>query len=80
MLMLIQYILLVLYVCVCVCVCVLFVPCFIVHSLLPFLVLQSYGCFTLIVFLLPCGCQYLVVLPHGVVGRSAVCDCGISWS
>ena len=34
------------------------------------------GCFTLIVFLMYCDCY--VALPHGVVGWSAVCDCGIS--
>ena len=36
------------------------------------------GCFTLIVFLLCCVCLYSVVNPHGDVGLSAVCDCGIS--
>ena len=24
-------------------------------------------------------CKYSVALPHGAVGWSAVCDCGISW-
>ena len=38
------------------------------------------GCFTLIVFLLLCGCLCSVSLPHGAVGWSAVCECGISWS
>ena len=38
------------------------------------------GCFTLIVFLMSCGCKCYVTLPHGVVGGSAVCDCGIFWS
>ena len=27
-----------------------------------------------------CGCLHSVSLPHGVMGWSAVCDCGISWS
>ena len=35
----------------------------------------------LVVFLLSCGCLCLVSLPHGaVVGLSAACNCGISWS
>ena len=38
------------------------------------------GCFTLIVFLLPCGCWCSVSLPHIAEGRFAVCDCGITWS
>ena len=25
-------------------------------------------------------CWFSVALPHGAVGWSAVCDCGISWS
>ena len=36
------------------------------------------GCFTLIVFLMSCGCKCSVALPLGAVGWSAVCDCGIS--
>ena len=27
-----------------------------------------------------CGCLFFVSLPHGAMGWSAVCDCGISWS
>ena len=38
------------------------------------------GCFALIVFLMSCDCKCSVALPHGAVGWSAVCDCGISWS
>ena len=38
------------------------------------------GCFTFIVFLISCGCYCSLPLPHGAVGRSEVCDCGISWS
>ena len=26
-----------------------------------------------------CDCPCSVALPHGTVGWSAVCDCGISW-
>ena len=37
-------------------------------------------CFTLTVFLIFCGNHYFVTLPHCVVGWSAVCDCGTSWS
>ena len=32
----------------------------------------------LIVFLMPCDCWCSVGLPHGAVGWSTVCDCGIS--
>ena len=38
------------------------------------------GCFALIMYLLSCGCYCSVSLPHGVMGLSVVCDCGISWS
>ena len=38
------------------------------------------GCFTLIVLLMPFDCYCSVSLPHGALGWSAVCDCGISWS
>ena len=31
--------------------------------------------FTLIVFLMSCGCYCSVTLPHSVVDWSAVCDC-----
>ena len=42
--------------------------------------LFGYGCFTFIVFLVSYGCYCTVTLPHGAVGWSAVCDCGIFWS
>ena len=35
------------------------------------------GCFTLTVFLMSCDSQCSVVLPHGALGWTAVCDCGI---
>ena len=38
------------------------------------------GCFTLFVFLVSCDCYCSVALPHGDVGWSALCDCGISYS
>ena len=34
----------------------------------------------LFAFLMSCDCYCSVALTHGVVGRSAVCDCGISYS
>ena len=34
--------------------------------------------FTLTVFLMSCASQCSEGLPHGAVGLSAVCDCGIS--
>ena len=36
------------------------------------------GCLALIVFLVSCDSQCFVALPHGAVGWSAVCACGIS--
>ena len=36
------------------------------------------NCCTLSVFLMSCDSQYSVALPHGAVGWSVVCDCGIS--
>ena len=36
------------------------------------------GCFAFIVFWMSCDCICSVALPHGAVGWSAVCDCGIS--
>ena len=53
--------------------------CFVMQYLVFFLVLRA-GCFTLNVFRLSYGCTFSVTLPHGAVGWSAVCDCGISWS
>ena len=38
------------------------------------------GCFTLIVFLLSCGCQCFVSLPRCAIGWCVVCICCISWS
>ena len=39
---------------------------------------EKAGCFTLSVFLVSCDSKCSVALPHGVMGYSAVCDCGIS--
>ena len=36
------------------------------------------GCFTFTVILMSCDSQCSVVLHHGAVGWSVVCDCGIS--
>ena len=36
--------------------------------------------FTVIVFLLSCSYNCYISLPHGAMGWSVVCDCGISWS
>ena len=36
------------------------------------------GYFAFIVFWMSCYSKCPVALPHGVVGTSAVCDCGIS--
>ena len=32
------------------------------------------------VYLQSCDCKCFASLPHGVVGWSAVCDCGIFWT
>ena len=37
-------------------------------------------CFAFIVLRMSCYCKSFVTLPHGAVGWSALCDCGISWS
>ena len=36
------------------------------------------GYIAFIVFWMSCYCKCSVAQPHGAVGRSAVCDCGIS--
>ena len=36
------------------------------------------GCFGFIVFWMSCYCKCPIALPHGAVGWSAVCNCGIS--
>ena len=40
--------------------------------------LKRARCFTLIVFLVCCDFKCYLALPHGALGWSAVCDCGIS--
>ena len=36
------------------------------------------GCFALSVLQMDCDCYCSLTLPHGAMGWSAVCDCGIS--
>ena len=50
------------------------------ENMLATSVYQRAGSFTLIVFLLSCGCLCYVSIPHGAVGWPAVSECGISWS
>ena len=56
-----------------------FVTCFAMHYYWSFLVLQSF-CWgrESWFFLMSSGCYCSVAFPRGAVGRSAVCDCGIS--
>ena len=62
----------------------MFGPCFCYSVLCAPLVKQHLdgeersGCFTLTVFLMSCNSQCSVAYPHGAIGWSAVCDCGIS--
>ena len=65
----------------------MFGPCFVVQYLVSFdcsfavfLRRRRQDCFTLIAFLVACGCYCFVTLPHSAVSWSAVCDCSISWS
>ena len=55
---------------------------FVMHNLVSFLVSNHIdaraGCFAIIIFLTSFDCTCPAVLPHGAVGRSALCDCGIS--
>ena len=54
----------------------------VMQYLVSFLDLQSSrlgrDCFTLIVFLLPCGFKSYTFLPRGAMGCSVICDCSIS--
>ena len=36
------------------------------------------GCFAFIFFQISCYCKCSAALPHGAVGWTAVCDCGLS--
>ena len=62
----------------------MFGPCFVIKFLVSFLFCNHLDreerdrCFTLTVFFMSGGSQCSVPLPHGVVVRSAACDCGIS--
>ena len=59
-------------------------PCFAIHYFVPFLVLQTSrwqkvaSCFTFTVFLMSCGCNCSLSLPHGAMIWSALCDCRIT--
>ena len=52
----------------------MFVPCFVVHCFVSFLVLhhldgeERAGCFALFVLLVSCDCYCSVALSHGTVG------------
>ena len=39
---------------------------------------EKAGCFAIIILQMYCNYKCSVALPHGAVGRSAVCYCGIS--
>ena len=64
----------------------MFVPCFVVHYLVSLLFcnhlegeeIDTFSCFTLIIFLMSYDCKCSVPLPYLAVGWSVVCDCGIS--
>ena len=62
------------------------VPCFVVHCFVSFLLCNHFDgeeradCFTLFAFLVSCYNYCSVALQRGVMGLSAVCDYGISWS
>ena len=59
---------------------------FVVHYFVSFLVLHHHeeeeraGCFAFNVLQMSCYSICSVTLPHGAVGWSALCDCGISLS
>ena len=62
------------------CVCL----CFVMHYFVSILVCnhlkeeEKADCFAIIVLQMYLYCKCYVALPHGAVGWSAVCDCGIS--
>ena len=56
--------------------CVWSLSCYAFLGVLPSVAGERAGCCTFVVFLMSRDCS--VVLPHGAVGKSAVCDCGIS--
>ena len=51
-----------------------------VHSSFAIIVKRKRELVTLLLFVLrmSCYCKCSVTLPHGAVGRSALCDCGIT--
>ena len=48
------------------------------YSILVLQMEKKAGCFAIIVLQVYCHCKCSVALPHGAVGWSAMCDCGIS--
>ena len=62
----------------------MFVFVFIMHFFVSILVCnhleenEKTGCFSIIVVQINCYYKWHVALPHGAVGWSAVCECGIS--
>ena len=57
--------------------CVWSLFCYAVLSINSSFAIERAGCFILNVYLPSCDCECSVSLPHGVLGWSAVCDCGI---
>ena len=62
----------------------MFGPCFVIRYFVSFKFCNDFAgevrvcCSTLNVFLMYYNSQCSVALPHGAVGWSVVCDCGIS--
>ena len=57
---------------------VLYLPLFGMRYLMSLEEEEKAGCFAFKVLQVSCYCKCSVALPHGTVGWSAVCDCGIS--
>ena len=62
----------------------MFGQCFVIRYFVSFKICNHLAgkdracCSTLAVFLMYCNSQCSVALPHGAMGWSVVCDCGIS--
>ena len=56
--------------------------CFVIQSTFAIILTgkRKLDAFPLIVFLMSCDCKCSEALPHGTVGWSSLCECGISWS